>query len=198
ITRPESAISGQYPPTASSNSVLDARSSPSFCRKNPVEVTAKSVAPILPIKSSRRLARTESPTSNAPARTATAVAKPSTTARFVRQKYVRFRLTRVEKCIRVGEGSRPPFRTSYESGTIALHRELPLPVSTRRGGASQEALPRSRRQRGDQGSRSARRTAVEPARLSKPWQPRLAAFLHRSVGQADGRRGRRAQPDRVK
>ena len=61
-------------------------SAPRDARTKPVDATTKSVRPSRPIASSRRLARTESPTTSAPERTATAQAIPATTARFVRQK----------------------------------------------------------------------------------------------------------------
>src|SRR6185295_19323857 len=52
-----------------------------------------------PSTRSRKLARTESPTSRAPASTPVAVATPSSTARFVRQYHARLRASRVEVCM---------------------------------------------------------------------------------------------------
>ena len=63
----------------------DGNASASFSRKKPEPATTESVAPSRFKNRSRKLARTDSPTSAAPARTETAIATPSTTARFVRQ-----------------------------------------------------------------------------------------------------------------
>src|SRR5579872_3427404 len=71
-------------------------SAASCSRKNPPPVMTDSVLPSRPITRSRRLARTESPTSSAPASTAVAVATPSSTARLVRQNHARLRANRVE------------------------------------------------------------------------------------------------------
>src|SRR2546428_3299578 len=56
----------------------------------------KSASPSRASTKSRRLERTESPTSSAPPSTPTAVETPSSTARFVRQYHVRLRASRVE------------------------------------------------------------------------------------------------------
>ena len=71
---------------ASARCALDERcvvDSPS--RKKPSDEITCSVRPSRPSARSRRLPRTESPTINAPARTATAAATPSITAELVRQ-----------------------------------------------------------------------------------------------------------------
>ena len=64
--------------------------------KKPVPLTTYAALPRRPSTRLRKLARTESPTSSAPERTAVAVATPSTTARFVRQNQARLRASRVE------------------------------------------------------------------------------------------------------
>ena len=59
---------------------------PASCsRKNPCDTTTRSALPSRCRTRSRRLARTDTPTINAPASTATAMATPPMTARFVRQ-----------------------------------------------------------------------------------------------------------------
>ena len=70
---------------AAANAASAAIASASASRKNPVETTDAIGAAERCSTRSRRLPRTESPTSSAPASTATAVATPSTTARLVRQ-----------------------------------------------------------------------------------------------------------------
>src|SRR3989442_1932063 len=71
----------------------------SASRKNPEEGPAAWARPSRCSTRSRRLPRTESPTSSAPESTATAVATPATTAAFVRQKYARPRRTSWRDCI---------------------------------------------------------------------------------------------------
>src|ERR1039458_4001411 len=65
-------------------------------RKKPLRGTPYAVLPSRVSTRSRRLVRTESPTSSAPPNTPAAVATPSSTARFVRQYHVRLRANRVD------------------------------------------------------------------------------------------------------
>src|SRR5712692_10730326 len=68
----------------------------SSSRKKPLREMTKSALPSRASSRSRRLERTESPTSSAPPSTPTAVETPSSTARFVRQYHARLRASRVE------------------------------------------------------------------------------------------------------
>src|SRR5690348_1659459 len=80
------AINGQVEPSAGASS----------SRNQPLREMTVSALPSRASTSSRRLDRTESPTSSAPPRTPAAVATPSSTARFVRQYQARLRASRVE------------------------------------------------------------------------------------------------------
>src|SRR4029079_9831638 len=80
------AISGAVLPRAGAN-----------CSRNqPLRETTVSALPSRASTRSRRLARTESPTTSAPPRTPAAVATPSSTATFVRQYQARLRASRLE------------------------------------------------------------------------------------------------------
>src|SRR5436190_17938256 len=86
VAIPSSAMMGQAEPNSSA----------SFARKNPAPLITYSVFPKRPSTRSRKLARTESPTINAPPSTTVAVATPNSTARLVRQNQVRLRASKVE------------------------------------------------------------------------------------------------------
>src|SRR5438094_2783024 len=83
---PSIAINGHAGPTSSA----------SCSRKKPPLAITAAALPRRAYTRSRKLARTESPTSSAPARIPVAVATPSSTARLVRQYHVRLRASRVE------------------------------------------------------------------------------------------------------
>src|SRR2546427_12221438 len=68
----------------------------SSSRKKPLRVMTKSALPSRASTKSRRLERTESPTSSAPPSTPTAVETPSSTARFARQYHVKLPASRGE------------------------------------------------------------------------------------------------------
>src|ERR1039458_2276247 len=95
-------------------------------RKKPLRVLFRSVLPSRVSTRSRRLVRTESPTSSAPPNTPAAVATPSSTARFVRQYHVRLRANRVE--VRISQFV-PQWEPGGQFRAVSHHHEdglLPL------------------------------------------------------------------------
>ena len=107
VTKPSSAIigtavaaagdpaAGDAPAAAPPSASEASTSSASASRKNALAVTTWSTLPSRCSARSRRLARTDVPTRNAPASTDTATPTPATTARLMRQKWVRLRISRV-------------------------------------------------------------------------------------------------------
>src|SRR5579862_2436348 len=97
----------------------------SASRKNPLRATTYCVLPSRASARSRRLARTESPTSSAPPSTPAAVATPSTTARFVRQYHARLRASRVDVRIAykmVGQVGHAAYHVSHKLQAVVFFR----------------------------------------------------------------------------